>query len=309
MMDWAHTIVLGASAHATGRFDPARLSEEELVAQYPVLAAIACALFLVGLTCDIYLLLRFRRARQAATEPLLKVHRQPWGLPELATATALVFSGLLGCGVILAVVAKMFSLGDASTKLLLVGGELLVRLGMVLAFAVYFSLGNIDWKTVLGLQRPTRRRSSALGVICYLAILPPLWLVMATVTQIMRRAGIEQTAQPVAEWLVTSDSWLMVGMLVVFAVVVAPIFEELFFRGFAYPALKERLGAWKALVLVSAVFALIHLHGPSIAPLFALAAALGIAYELTGSLLTPIIMHALFNAMNVGMLLFVRWQL
>ena len=308
-MDWLHTICLGALAHATGRFDPARLSEEELITQYPVLAAIACALFLIGLACDIYLLIRFRRARQIASEPLLNVHRQPWGMPELVTATALVFSSLLGCGVILGLVAKIFALGDTSTQLLVVGGELLGRLAMVLAFAVYFHLSNIDWKTVLGLQRPARPRSVALGAICYLAILPPLWLVMATVTQIMRRAGIEQTAQPVAEWLVTSDSWLMVGMLVVFAVVVAPIFEELFFRGFAYPALKERLGVWKALVLVSAVFSLIHLHGPSIAPLFALAVALGLAYELTGSLLTPIIIHALFNAMNVAMLLFVRSQL
>ena len=87
---------------------------------------------------------------------------------------------------------------------------------------------------------------------------------------------------------------------------VAPLFEELFFRGIAYPILKQRFGAAAALVTVSVVFALIHWHLPSMAPLFALSLGLGIAYEITGSLLTPITMHALFNAANVAMLLYVR---
>jgi uncharacterized protein len=84
------------------------------------------------------------------------------------------------------------------------------------------------------------------------------------------------------------------------------VFEEFFFRGFAYPALKQRWGAGKALIAVSIVFALVHLHVPSMGPLFALALGLGLGYELTGSLLTPIIMHALFNTANVALLLYVR---
>jgi membrane protease YdiL (CAAX protease family) len=95
-------------------------------------------------------------------------------------------------------------------------------------------------------------------------------------------------------------------LLAGFAVVAAPLFEELFFRGFAYPVLKQRIGAAWALVTISAVFALIHFHLPSMAPLFALSIGLGIVYEMTGSLLAPIAMHALFNAANVAMLLYVR---
>jgi membrane protease YdiL (CAAX protease family) len=86
------------------------------------------------------------------------------------------------------------------------------------------------------------------------------------------------------------------------------LFEEVFFRGFAYPALKQRWGAPRALMMVSGAFALIHLHGPSIAPLFVLAVGLGLAYELTGTLVAPMVMHALFNATNVAMLMFVRYH-
>ena len=91
-----------------------------------------------------------------------------------------------------------------------------------------------------------------------------------------------------------------------FALAIAPVFEEVFFRGLAYPALKQRLGPARALVLVSAAFALVHFHAPSVVPLFALSLALGLAYEYTGSLLTPIAIHALFNATNVLTLLYVR---
>ncbi len=80
------------------------------------------------------------------------------------------------------------------------------------------------------------------------------------------------------------------------------------FRGFAYPALKQRYGMWRGLVIVSLLFAVVHFHTPSVVPLFALGMAFGLAYELTGTLLAPIIMHSLFNTANVLMLFYVRAQ-
>ena len=103
-----------------------------------------------------------------------------------------------------------------------------------------------------------------------------------------------------------TQALIVVALIVIFAIIVAPVCEELFFRGFAYPALKQRWGIWVALTTVSAAFAVIHLHLPSLGPLFALAIGLGLSYELTGSLLAPITMHALFNAANVAVLLYVR---
>ena len=76
-------------------------------------------------------------------------------------------------------------------------------------------------------------------------------------------------------------------LIAVFAIVVAPVFEEFFFRGFAYPVLKQRWGTLGALLVVSAVFAVIHFHLPSLGPLFALAVGLGLAYELTARCWPP----------------------
>jgi membrane protease YdiL (CAAX protease family) len=60
------------------------------------------------------------------------------------------------------------------------------------------------------------------------------------------------------------------------------------------------------LVIVSAAFAVSHWHGPSLLPLFVLALGFGLAYELTGSLLAPIIMHAFFNSTMIIQLFYQR---
>ena len=121
-----------------------------------------------------------------------------------------------------------------------------------------------------------------------------------------RLVGIKDEPQPISDLLASSDSMAVVVLIAAFAVVVAPVFEEFFFRGFAYPTLKQRWGTWRGLLVVSALFTVIHFHVPSMGPLFTLAIGLGLAYELTGSLLAPITMHALFNATNVAMVLYIR---
>lgn len=91
--------------------------------------------------------------------------------------------------------------------------------------------------------------------------------------------------------------------MIMAAVVVAPLLEEFVFRGYLYPVFRRYLGAGVGVVLNSALFAGVHAHLPSVAPLFVLAVCLTLAYEATGSLLVPMVMHALFNSFNVALLI------
>jgi uncharacterized protein len=79
------------------------------------------------------------------------------------------------------------------------------------------------------------------------------------------------------------------------AVLVAPLTEELLFRGFLYGVIKSRTDRWFSAVFTSLIFAIIHFHVGSAPQLFLLGMGLAIAYEQTGSLLVPIFMHAMFN--------------
>ncbi len=100
---------------------------------------------------------------------------------------------------------------------------------------------------------------------------------------------------------------------IVTILVLAPIFEELLFRGFLQSFLRQYFGVKWAICITSICFALFH-YSPDqglanisiIGSLFVLALFLGFAYEKQGTLATSMTLHALFNACSVLNLYFLR---
>jgi membrane protease YdiL (CAAX protease family) len=86
-------------------------------------------------------------------------------------------------------------------------------------------------------------------------------------------------------------------------IVAAPVAEELVFRGVALPVLARRLGVVAAAVLVSLVFAAVHFHPEAVVPLFLVSLCCCAAYAATGRLLVPMVVHGLFNGVNLAVLL------
>ncbi len=297
----AQSLVAAATAAGT--------SEAELLARFPALAFGAAVLFGLGLVCDGFLLVRLRKARADGGDvlaSLLNLPPKPWNLHDLALATSTLVLVVISGDLVVGLATRVAGLDKEASIASLLGAEVLFRLGLIGAFAWFLRARCVTWSDAFGLRARSTASALRIGALAYLAILPPLSIVFAIYNRICRAFGLEETQQDIAELLINTNSTALVGLIIVFAIVVAPVFEEMFFRGFAYPALKHRWGAPRALLVVSAAFAVAHLHAPSIGPLFALAIGLGLAYELTGSILAPIAMHALFNATNVAMLLYVR---
>jgi uncharacterized protein len=89
-------------------------------------------------------------------------------------------------------------------------------------------------------------------------------------------------------------------MMAAFGLLVAPIAEELFFRGLAYPVLRRSLGALGAIVITSAAFSLMHQGqlARAWAPLlvlFGVGAALTVIRERTDSVAASWITHVAYN--------------
>jgi membrane protease YdiL (CAAX protease family) len=83
------------------------------------------------------------------------------------------------------------------------------------------------------------------------------------------------------------------------ACVVAPVFEEAFFRGFVFKGLARSWGpVWGAMVS-SALFAAAHEQLTIFVPIFVLGLALCWVYQKTGSLWATIALHCLFNSIAV----------
>ena len=94
---------------------------------------------------------------------------------------------------------------------------------------------------------------------------------------------------------------LIAAFLVALAViVVAPVTEEFFFRGFFYRALRTRLRVWAAALIDGLVFGALHFQGPNSAVILPVIAVFGVGqclvYERTGSLFAVIAIHAAFNS-------------
>lgn len=110
-------------------------------------------------------------------------------------------------------------------------------------------------------------------------------------------------SSPVIPLLADTGSPAGLALLALAVAVLAPLFEEAFFRGFLYRALRERLGVSGAVLASSAVFALVHLSFQTVLPLFALGCILALAYEWTGSLVPSIVLHSLNNAVSMALVL------
>jgi len=85
--------------------------------------------------------------------------------------------------------------------------------------------------------------------------------------------------------------------IIVSAGVLAPLSEEIFFRGLVQ-SMFRRYGAspWGAIVVTSLIFGAIHMPNfQDVAPLVVLSLAMGYCYERTGRLLPSILIHAIFN--------------
>ena len=87
------------------------------------------------------------------------------------------------------------------------------------------------------------------------------------------------------------------------ALLLAPIAEELLFRGIMYPALKgfgfPRFAFWATAL----VFTFIHFNAAAFLPLLLFACVLNVLYEWTGNLLACMVAHTTFNAINLVLLL------
>lgn len=174
-----------------------------------------------------------------------------------------------------------------------------------LILAVVIKRRSFSWRGAFGFQRHDLIKRVGQGLACYLAVLPVIFCASLIYHLVLVLIGYPMTVQDVALFFLEPRSFWSVIFLLVLAVVVAPVAEEALFRGVLLPLLMKRLGTGPAIFLTSILFAMIHFHIPSIMPLFVLALAFSIAYIYTESIVVPIVMHALFNGMNLGLLLIV----
>ncbi|ADE53774.1 CPBP family intramembrane glutamic endopeptidase [Coraliomargarita akajimensis] len=94
---------------------------------------------------------------------------------------------------------------------------------------------------------------------------------------------------------------IALALLAIFAVILAPLAEEIIFRGGVYRFLKSQMPVGSAMLASACFFALIHFNILALGPLICVGAILAYVYEKERNILVPICFHAAFNLLTLTM--------
>ncbi len=190
-------------------------------------------------------------------------------------------------------------------------GTLIIIQGLTLDLA---GLGGIawlvkshgwNWQEAFGLGRLSKKLVQY-GVIFYITLIPFILISSLVYQGILTSKGYPPNLQDIAI-LLSGDYPLWVrSFMFLFAVAIAPLFEECLFRGILLPMAVRKLGLGTGIFVISLLFAAIHFHLGSFIPLLVIASGFSLAYLYTKSLWVPVIMHGLFNGVNLALLLVMR---
>jgi membrane protease YdiL (CAAX protease family) len=179
----------------------------------------------------------------------------------------------------------------------------------LLAYALNFSLfaggayllavrpGKLTWAE-LGIAPPRWRWLWLLLAVGVTLILLPLRGLIGVIVQQWLGGGLEAMQSRLDLLLGSELSWPRFFVTLLGAGLLAPVAEELFFRGFLYAALRQRLGIAAAVTISSLVFAVGHIDALGVvAASFVIGIALALVYEYTRSLWVAIAIHAFNNSL------------
>ncbi|MBM3854627.1 MAG: CPBP family intramembrane metalloprotease [Verrucomicrobia bacterium] len=264
-----------------------------------VVGAFEVALALAGLV----LLWRLGLSKAARTErPSSRL--AAWEAPPTSFLSFLLL--VMGGSFFAVTVATMVGrLGEVRGDALTVLSGAAAQFGMLAGVAL-FRFGE---RRTLGFSATQLSGIGTSGLATFLVALPVLVATGNLWELLLEQFGLPTGQQDLIKMFAQADSPALLGTMIVLAVVVAPLTEELVFRAGLFRYLRTRLPRWLALVLPAVLFALLHVNWQtlqglvSVAPLVVLAILFSLAYERTGQIGTPIVAHACFNLNTVVIIL------
>lgn len=274
--------------------------------QFSTRAAIAAAyaLFVIaGIAVDIILVMRLARGQEEWEIRIAALKARAWPMAHVGTLIAILAAAQAFLYLFFAPIICRLAIPIAYSEFAWFFAQGLFFHCAIL-ICVFISARRRGWSLPAALRwfpKPFLRDIGR-GAVSYLAAMPLVLSVTLIYYALLQYWEYTVTQQDVAVSLTrVSTPWAM-AYAIALAVLIGPAAEELLFRRIILPLLIRRFGLGWAVLLTSVAFAAFHFHVPSFAALTLLGLAFSLAYLHTGSLAVPIVMHALFNGVNLAML-------
>jgi hypothetical protein len=180
-----------------------------------------------------------------------------------------------------------------------------ILLATVLWWVRYVNHGPL---TALGLPPRTPWADLAVGLMAGVAMVFGAGIVLQLTHAIVDAVAGHRVSDPEQVPETVRGAYLVLSGVVV--VVLAPLAEETFFRGFLYKGLRLRFSMWPAAFISASFFGLVHFAGIKflliIPPLIGVGVVLALVYERRQSLLASMATHATFNLIGFLFIVFGR---
>lgn len=237
--------------------------------------------------------LAFVRRRLTSGEPVVaeRVHPQvPWEAGDVALVVVVYLLG-----------ATLLARGASESRPLVdrLVANAVLSLGTMLAAMAWLRFRGADWSD-LGFPEGRLRDHAALAARALGLVVFPLLMLAAALNAVVHYE------HPIVDFLDRNRGLAAAGLVVLSAVVVAPLTEEFFFRRVLQGWLERHFAdePGVAVALSAIAFASAHAgQGLAFLPLFPLALVLGRLVERTGSIVPSVLLHGMFNAVSVFLLL------
>jgi membrane protease YdiL (CAAX protease family) len=169
------------------------------------------------------------------------------------------------------------------------------------------------WRDVIGF--PPRgewwsevRSSIGFGLVLYPTMVFGVGLVLALILGVLSGEAVEAPEQVPSE-----PSTITAIITVMYAIVIAPVHEELYFRGVLFRAVRDRYGLTRGLLATGIGFALVHFLEAEwqdtlllMAVMFINGMALAWWYERRGTIVASLVAHMVFNVIGLTLILTLR---
>ncbi|RPJ28145.1 MAG: CPBP family intramembrane metalloprotease [Chloroflexi bacterium] len=220
--------------------------------------------------------------QQPALDPEAPGYSVPWKFIDNWIGVALL--------AVIDVVLFIIILRGSRTELAQSATIVLLELAYLLPVILIFAWRRVHWKH-LGFGRFEWK---TLGLGCGLLI--GAYAIIIVHNGLLYFLGVDTQGEEILKMFAELDSpvWF-----IIVGAVVAPLVEEIFFRGFLFQGFRQRYGWNTAMLLSSAIFAAAHLDLVALIPTFILGNVLAYVYHKSNSMWPGIILHFLVNAFGL----------
>jgi membrane protease YdiL (CAAX protease family) len=176
------------------------------------------------------------------------------------------------------------------SRLVQSGLLVIVQLSFLLPLAIIFAWRKVSWKS-LGFGKFDL---ATLGIGCGLLIAGYAFILLHN--GILMLLGVETQGEQITQLFgnLSSPVWFFIV-----GAILAPLVEEMFFRGFLFQGFRARYGWVPGLLLSSAIFGIAHLDPVALVPTFILGCVLAYMYQRSNSIWPGVIFHTMINSLGL----------